>query len=805
MNARFLPLLMLPLAAASTRADAASKPRALSAKPSSKAWWPASTNAALARAGANRAELGRALRHVPPSQRQALRFLIENAPERDLKTLSAKYLLEDVALAFEARQSAPWRVPDERFQNDVLPYAFLNEARDSSRARLRRLCLPLIVGCTSPGEAAQAINKGLFPLVKVKYSTARQKPDQNASECLASGLASCSGLSILLAGACRSVGIAARVVGTPMWSNGRGNHTWVEVWDNGWHFTGAAEPDAQGLDHAWFAGDAAQAKAEVPAHAIYASTWKKSGLSFPLVWAPSDKSVAAQNVTSRYAQAAPAVDASQTRVLVQVLDANGKRVEVPVRVLDASGKEIGRGVTKSEGADTNDFFSVQAARNSKITVIFGYGGYSSLMSVPFDTGNKAEARLAMKIGPVQILDDVPKSLPPSTPLSPAQQAEVEKAAGDYFALPENQRAGLAFAPTLDALLRANEPAVRAAVWSAWKKAPHVEAKADFEANRVRFGQYESPYVVRTVGTRPAGGWPLFIAMHGGGGAPKEVNDQQYAEMQHHYFDHPELGGYKYLALRAPNDLWNGFYDDYVYPLIGNLTSNFNLFGDINPAKVFLMGYSHGGYGAFAIGPKMPDHFAAIHASAAAPTDGETSAKTLRNTFFTAMVGEHDLAYDRLSRDQKFDALIKSLRGARTDLYPVRVDVAMGFEHGNLNDRDKIVEMYPHSRNPIPTELSWEQTDGVIHDFFWLASTNPAKQHEIDARREGNSITIITTGGATGFVLLDGRMVDFSKPILLDINGRKSQRTVRPSLKTLCETMARRGDPELAFTAEIPFA
>ena len=36
--------------------------------------------------------------------------------------------------------------------------------------------------------------------------------------------------------------------------------------------------------------------------------------------------------------------------------------------------------------------------------------------------------------------------------------------------------------------------------------------------------------------------------------------------------------------------------------------------DIDPDKVFIMGYSHGGYGAYAIGPKMPDHFAAIHAS-----------------------------------------------------------------------------------------------------------------------------------------------------------------------------------------------
>ena len=31
-------------------------------------------------------------------------------------------------------------------------------------------------------------------------------------------------------------------------------------------------------------------------------------------------------------------------------------------------------------------------------------------------------------------------------------------------------------------------------------------------------------MVQRAGEKPVGGWPLFIAMHGGGGAPKQVND-----------------------------------------------------------------------------------------------------------------------------------------------------------------------------------------------------------------------------------------------------------------------------------------
>ena len=151
-------------------------------------------------------------------------------------------------------------------------------------------------------------------------------------------------------------------------------------------------------------------------------------------------------------------------------------------------------------------------------------------------------------------------------------------------------------------------------------------------------------------------------------------------MQRYYKDHPEVGGYLYLALRAPNDTWNGFYDNYVYPLIDNLILQFRLFGDIDPDKVFIMGYSHGGYGAYAIGPKMPDRFAAIHASAAAATDGETTGKTLRTTPFTVMVGELDTMYGRYERNLKFKEQIEQLRGGRTDIYPVTITIVKGNGH-----------------------------------------------------------------------------------------------------------------------------
>ena len=57
------------------------------------------------------------------------------------------------------------------------------------------------------------------------------------------------------------------------------------------------------------------------------------------------------------------------------------------------------------------------------------------------------------------------------------------------------------------------------------------------------------------------------------------------------------------------------------------------------------------------------------------------------------------------------------------------------------------------------------------------------------------------------VLLDSRLVDFNRPVALELNGTKSVHKLQPSLRVLAETMLRRGDPELTFTAqlELPIA
>jgi predicted esterase len=746
-------------------------------------WWPPRVEASLARAGANWGELTAALARVPLAQREGMAFLIAHMPARDLTSLKAGFLLENVALAYRAREEAAWKVPDELFLNDVLPYAVLDEARGPWRREVRDACLPIIKGCKSPSEAAQKINSTLFGKLKVKYSTGRKRANQSPRESIDTGLASCTGLSILLVDACRSVGIPARAVGTPLWANRSGNHTWAEVWDGRWMFTGAAEQDPAGMDRGWFVPNASLARADVPEHAIYASSYRPTGLHFPLPWAPADRAVPAVNVTARYAR--PAAATELARVQVRVVEAGtSRRLALPVQVIDRDALcDQCQGVARGPSSDSNDHLTFELPRGRRFLARAG---------LPV----RAEAAFATDRAEQLVTIEVP-------PEDAALSRELAREAQKFFEAPADRRKGWKFSPKLEALLARDDAAARAAAWQGLLKADiHSALRKDFDARVVRSGDQVSPYTVKTAGKKPEGGWPVFIALHGGGGVPKAVNDSQWKVMEVYYRDQPTVPGYLYIALRAPNDTWNGFYDAYVPPLIVHLIRQQVLFAGADPDKVFLMGYSHGGYGAFYIGPRIPDRFAAVHASAAAPSDSHSIARNLRAMPFSFMIGEKDTAYGRIERCRAFEKEAQKLREAHKGEYPVRLELKPGMGHVGLPDRDKVKEMYPHRRQATPRRVTWEVHGGSPSRLYWLALDRPAAGQVIDAEATRSKVHLLTQKVEKLTLRLDSRLVDISRPIEVVWNGKGSTHRVMPSLAVLCQDLAERGDPQLASSCVI---
>ena len=196
-------------------------------------------DSALQKAGDNAPELEKALSESIKEQKEGMAFLISYMPKRDLTTLTANFLLENVDYAYKAREKYSWctNLPDSIFFNEVLPYANISEDRDVWRKDFYERFASYADNSDNMVEAIMSIARNIKDEVDVEYNTKRSKVDISPLQAMKEHMATCTGLSILLTDAYRAVGIPSRLAGTAMWTNYKGNHTWSEVWIDGeWQF-----------------------------------------------------------------------------------------------------------------------------------------------------------------------------------------------------------------------------------------------------------------------------------------------------------------------------------------------------------------------------------------------------------------------------------------------------------------------------------------------------------------------------------------------------------------------------------------
>ena len=352
----------------------------------------------IATAGDNAKELKKALKEVPRNEREGMAFLISYMPERDARSLSADFLLENVQYAYKARAEFPWakEVPDSVFLNDVVAYANLNENRESWRKDFYERFKKYVAPCKTMREAIDSVNKNVRDELLVDYNTKREKPDQAPYESMRQHMASCSGLSILLTDAFRAVGIPSRVAGTPAWHDDRGNHNWNEVWIDGqWRFTEYYPSDD--LDQSWFLTDAGKAIKEDVRKAIYAASFKPTGSYFPLVWDEDIRYVHAENVTDRYTSlyraqlSAMPADGSHVALRVMVFkdkdhaEASGDRVATNLDVFKGE-KQLYGGRSTGATQDMNDVLTFNVEKNQQYVVKF-VNGKGEMQTQTIDVGD----------------------------------------------------------------------------------------------------------------------------------------------------------------------------------------------------------------------------------------------------------------------------------------------------------------------------------------------------------------------------------------------------------------------------------
>ena len=334
----------------------------------------------------------------------------------------------------------------------------------------------------------------------------------------------------------------------------------------------------------------------------------------------------------------------------------------------------------------------------------------------------------------------------------------------------------------------------------WKDSVKVALQASFDAKVLTHGALKMQIDWRTFGSVPADGRSLYISLHGGGGAPASTNDKQWVN---------QLGLYRpdegiYLCPRGITDTWDlhfrpesdGFYEDVIRMAV--------VFLDVNPDKVYLMGYSAGGDGVWRIAPRMADHWAAASMMAGHP--GDVRLESLRNLPFMIWCGALDAAYNRNEECAKRIEEMAALHEADPEGYVYEGHIVEGKPHWmDLEDAAAVPWMARYKRNPTPGKVVWVQGDVKKSAFYWLGvpMSQAAKGKKIEARIDGNTVEILSSDYTAATIYLNDKMMDLGKPVRV-VYGDKVlfEGTVTRSPAVMRQTLRERGDLSYVFPVRI---
>lgn len=334
-------------------------------------------------------------------------------------------------------------------------------------------------------------------------------------------------------------------------------------------------------------------------------------------------------------------------------------------------------------------------------------------------------------------------------------------------------------------------------WREQMKQLHKEA---LENETFKRGRLQMKFKAITYGEKPADGRSLYISMHGGGATHKRVNDQQWDNQIRLY--KPEEG--VYVAPRAPWDDWNMWFkpgmDEFFEMLIQAAVATM----DVNPDKVYLMGYSAGGDGVWRMAPRMADRWAAASMMAGHP--GEALQVSLRNTPFMIWMGENDSAYDRNKLAVKHGAIMDSLQQADNEGYIHETHIIKGKGHWmDRVDAAAVPWMAKYKRNPYPNKIVWRQEEVTRQAFYWLSVPEKECRHKamVVAEIDKNVIEISESDYSRLTIYLNDDMVDLNKPVVVNYKGKKVFKGKLPrTIANMARILDERDDLRYMFPAMV---
>jgi phosphatidylserine/phosphatidylglycerophosphate/cardiolipin synthase-like enzyme len=360
------------------------------------------------------------------------------------------------------------------------------------------------------------------------------------------------------------------------------------------------------------------------------------------------------------------------------------------------------------------------------------------------------------------------------------------------------------------------------------------------------------------GKKPAGGYPLYISLHGGGAVASNMdNDEQWVNQMGLWRNAVRLG--LYVTPRGIADTADLHFLPEAYVMYDRIIENMIAFEDVDPDKVYVLGFSAGGDGVYQLTAEMSDRFAATNMMAGHPNG--VSIDNYKNVPFLIQMGEDDTQYDRHRQAAEYheklntaassrggyihdtfihpggthnnwieitDGEKKNASGQEQQPNPVIADPVKWLHQSDKSTADKntnsVLWLRPYTRNANPPDVIWNvktrarsrtgqivangkkfwKSDARARQFYWLdLGTDSSKYADVEAsfERADNSISIRKCGGYLR-LLVNYKMLDLTRPIRIQI--AKDVWLIRPrlSLQTMVKTLVDRGDINYVYPVEI---
>lgn len=393
-------------------------------------------------------------------------------------------------------------------------------------------------------------------------------------------------------------------------------------------------------------------------------------------------------------------------------------------------------------------------------------------------------------------------------LAAGKSGEATIAVSEWLKLPAEERAT---AVPQRAVAKDEADAMAGMIFATLKDEAREARKSELERKKatkdgsitigvVKAAGKEMKVLEKTFGEAPAGGHSLWISMHGGGGAPQRVNDQQWKNQIMLY--QPREG--IYVAPRAPTDNWNLWHEGHMDALVDRMIENYVIDRGVNPDRVYLMGYSAGGDGVYQLAPRMADRFAAASMMAGHPNDA--SPLGLRNLPFMIWMGANDGAYKRNQVAKEWGKKLDKLEADDAGGYVHATHIVAGKGHWmDREDAAALPWMAKHERVTWPKRVVWHQSGRTHERFYWLAvpEGTAKKGQTVKAAVKGQKISLRSEEVGKLRLRLSDALLDLDQEVVVELNGKEVFRgKVERSVAAIYRSLQERLDVKSVATAEL---